>query len=89
MAQAQQQQRPVPVPQTPELQSMPIRAYLDQTVVPILLDGTCYLFGVRLVSFCFVFILFLVWSLVCFGDVDVYMQLETATGKLTERILGS
>ncbi|OEU16672.1 Dpy-30-domain-containing protein [Fragilariopsis cylindrus CCMP1102] len=24
---------------TPEVQSMPIRAYLDQTVVPILLDG--------------------------------------------------
>ena len=32
--QQQQQQR------APELQSMPIRAYLDQTVVPILLDGT-------------------------------------------------
>mmetsp|Transcript_4938 Transcript_4938/g.10262 ORF Transcript_4938/g.10262 Transcript_4938/m.10262 type:complete len:139 (-) Transcript_4938:262-678(-) len=31
--QQQQQQR------APELQSMPIRAYLDQTVVPILLDG--------------------------------------------------
>lgn len=28
----------VPKP-SPELQSMPIRAYLDQTVVPILLDG--------------------------------------------------
>jgi len=24
---------------TPEVQSMPIRAYLDQTVVPLLLDG--------------------------------------------------
>jgi len=36
---------PAPVPAAPkqpapELQSMPIRAYLDQTVVPILLDGT-------------------------------------------------
>ena len=28
----------------PEVQSMPIRAYLDQTVVPILLDGTCCAF---------------------------------------------
>mmetsp|Transcript_21528 Transcript_21528/g.51379 ORF Transcript_21528/g.51379 Transcript_21528/m.51379 type:complete len:132 (+) Transcript_21528:2-397(+) len=28
-----------PRPAVPELQSMPIRAYLDQTVVPILLDG--------------------------------------------------
>ena len=30
----------VPRAPVPELQSMPIRAYLDQTVVPILLDGT-------------------------------------------------
>jgi len=49
--QQQQQARPPPTPQqlqmvppptgpsAPELQSMPIRAYLDQTVVPILLDG--------------------------------------------------
>lgn len=39
----QQQQQPM-APQVikqpaPELQSMPIRAYLDHTVVPILLDG--------------------------------------------------
>lgn len=30
---------PVAVPTASELQSTPIRAYLDQTVVPILLDG--------------------------------------------------
>jgi hypothetical protein len=30
-----------PVPVDPQLQRLPIRAYLDQTVVPILLDGAC------------------------------------------------
>jgi hypothetical protein len=37
-AQQQQQQQQAPAPQ---MQSLPIRAYLDQTVVPILLDGKC------------------------------------------------
>lgn len=35
VAAAQQQQQG-----NPQLKSLPIRAYLDQTVVPILLDGT-------------------------------------------------
>jgi hypothetical protein len=38
VAQQQQQQQQQPVNKT-QLQHMPIRAYLDQTVVPLLLDG--------------------------------------------------
>ena len=36
----QQQQQQQQQPGDPSLQRLPIRAYLDQTVVPILLDGT-------------------------------------------------
>lgn len=32
---------PAPAPANSQLNNLPIRAYLDQTVVPILLDGTC------------------------------------------------
>ena len=44
----------------PQLQNLPIRAYLDQTVVPILLDGTsrvhvcvwiCHFLVYRLIRF--------------------------------------
>lgn len=35
-----QQRQPQGDPQMQQMQSLPIRAYLDQTVVPILLDGT-------------------------------------------------
>jgi hypothetical protein len=32
---------PAPQPSNQQMQGLPIRAYLDQTVVPILLDGMC------------------------------------------------
>jgi protein dpy-30 len=41
MQQQQQQQ----TQGDPQLQRLPIRAYLDQTVVPILLDGTCIVYN--------------------------------------------
>jgi hypothetical protein len=34
-------QQPTPPTADPAVKALPIRAYLDQTVVPILLDGTC------------------------------------------------
>jgi hypothetical protein len=53
----QQQAQPMPAvhapatsaPPNPQLQSLPIRAYLDQTVVPILLDG---MYGSTLSDLC-------------------------------------
>jgi len=39
MMSARQQAPPSRPPPNPELNNLPIRAYLDQTVVPILLDG--------------------------------------------------
>lgn len=50
-AQGQFQPQPPPMQQQqqnqggPPMQSLPIRAYLDQTVVPILLDGKYHRFG--------------------------------------------
>jgi protein dpy-30 len=49
-ASLQQQTAPAqPAAVDPQLQNLPIRAYLDQTVVPILLDGTLIIFFVRVV----------------------------------------
>jgi hypothetical protein len=51
-------QATLPVPQqqqlqppNPQLQSLPIRAYLDQTVVPILLDGRKFCCSVATVKY--------------------------------------
>jgi protein dpy-30 len=40
MLQQQQQQQQHQAQQGNDMQRLPIRAYLDQTVVPLLLDGT-------------------------------------------------
>ena len=63
------------------MQALPIRAYLDQTVVPILLDGKSFVFVGFLV--CGILVLFIDFSFICGAQRNMPLTRKTPSVRVS------